>query len=163
MIADAVEDLRPIDIGPLARLHARCFYDAWGTSMLRQVMAMPGAFGLVARWGGHGAMIGFALSRVVADECELLSLGVAPEHRDRGMGRLLLEATLARAAAMSARRFFLEVAEDNEPALRLYQAFGLTAVGRRPGYYENADGSRTAALTMRCLLDGAQPPARSGG
>jgi len=156
MIADAVEDLRPIDIGPLARLHARCFYDAWGASMLRQVLAMPGAFGLVARWGGHGAMIGFALARVVADECELLSLGVAPDHRDRGVGRLLMEETLARAGRMGARHFFLEVAEDNEPGQRLYRRFGLVPVGRRPDYYENADGSRTAALTMRRSLNG--PP-----
>ena len=160
MIADAVEELRPVDIGPLARLHARCFFDAWGVSMLRQVMAMPGAFGLVARWGGHGAMIGFALSRVVADECELLSLGVSPEHRDRGVGRILLEATIDRCRAMGAQRFFLEVAEDNEPAIRLYHSFGLVPVGRRPEYYENADGSRTAALTMRCLFDGAPRPAR---
>jgi ribosomal-protein-alanine N-acetyltransferase len=154
MIADAVEDLRPVDIGPLARLHARCFYDAWGVSMLRQVLAMPGTFGLIARWGGHGAMIGFALARVVADECELLSLGVAPDHRDRGVGRLLMEATMARAGRMGARHFFLEVAEDNEPGQRLYRRFGLAPVGRRPDYYENADGSRTAALTMRCRLDG---------
>lgn len=155
MIADAVEELRPADIGPLARLHARCFYDAWGAPMLRQVLAMPGAFGLVARWGGHGTLIGFALSRVVADECELLSLGVAPDHRDRGVGRLLLEASAEHAAIMGARRFFLEVAEDNEPALRLYQGYGLVPVGRRPDYYENADGSRTAALTMRCALEPA--------
>lgn len=153
MIADAVEDLRPVDVGPLARLHARCFYDAWGVSMLRQVLAMPGAFGLVARWGGHDAMIGFALARVVADECELLSLGVAPDHRDRGVGRLLMEATIVRAVRMGARRFFLEVAEDNEAGQRLYRRFGLVAVGRRPDYYENADGSRTAALTMRRGLD----------
>jgi len=162
MIADAVEDLRPVDVGPLARLHARCFYDAWGVSMLRQVLAMPGAFGLVARWGGHGAMIGFALARVVADECELLSLGVAPDHRDRGVGRILMEATMARAGRMGARRFFLEVAEDNEPGLRLYRRFGLIPVGRRPDYYENADGSRTAALTMRCSLDGPPGPGGAG-
>jgi len=161
MIADAVEDLRPVDVGPLARLHARCFYDAWGVSMLRQVLAMPGAFGLVARWGGHGAMIGFALARVVADECELLSLGVAPDHRDRGVGRILMEATMARAVRMGARQFFLEVAEDNEPGLRLYRRFGLVPVGRRPDYYENADGSRTAALTMRCGLDGPAAPRAS--
>lgn len=152
MIADAVEDLRAVDLGPLARLHARCFYDSWGVDTLRQVLSMPGAFGLVARWGGRDALIGFALARVAAEECELLSLGVAPEHRARGVGMRLLKATMARAAAAGARSLFLEVAEDNRPALRLYRGAGLEPVGRRPDYYENADGSRTPALTMRCNL-----------
>jgi len=152
MTDDTIEPLRAADVEVVARLHARCFYDAWGTSMIRQVLEMPGAYGLVARRGGYGSIIGFALSRVAADECELLSLGVAPEHRARGIGALLLAAAMARATAERARWFFLEVAEDNEPALKLYTAHGLNRVGRRPDYYENADGSRTNALTMRCAL-----------
>jgi len=152
MTADTVENLRSADIEVVARLHARCFYDAWGPSMIRQVLEMPGAYGLVARRGGYGSIIGFALARVAADECELLSLGVAAEHRARGIGALLLSNAMARAAAERARWFFLEVAEDNEAALRLYRAHGLNRVGERPDYYENADGSRTDALTMRCAL-----------
>lgn len=152
MTRDSVETLRSVDIEVVARLHARCFYDAWGPSMIRQVLDMPGAYGLVARRGGYGSIIGFALSRVAGDECELLSLGVAAEHRSRGVGTMLLTAAMARASADRARWFFLEVAEDNAHALRLYRAHGLNPVGERPDYYENADGSRTAALTMRCAL-----------
>jgi len=152
MTDDTVEVLRSADIEVVARLHARCFYDAWGPTMIRQVLEMPGAYGLVARRGGFGSIIGFALSRVAADECELLSLGVAPEHRARGVGARLLTASMARATAERARWFFLEVAEDNSAALQLYAAHGLNPVGQRPDYYENADGTRTTALTMRCSL-----------
>jgi ribosomal-protein-alanine N-acetyltransferase len=152
MSTDQIESLGLPDIGVVAKLHARCFFDAWGPPMIRQVLDMPGAFGLVARRGGYGSVIGFALCRVAADECELLSLGVAPEHRARGIGAQLVSASMARAMAGKARWFFLEVAEDNRPALRLYKAFGLAQVGRRLDYYENADGSRTNAFTMRCAL-----------
>jgi len=152
MSLDLIETMRGADIPLVARLHARCFFDAWGQDMLRQILAMPGAYGLAARSGGRGALIGFALCRVAADECELLSLGVAPHHRARGVGAKLLSAAMEHAAAARARRFFLEVAEDNAPALRLYAAHGLFPVGRRPDYYENADGSRTHAVTMRCDL-----------
>ena len=86
MTADTVEGLRDSDIAIVARIHAACFYDAWGPKMLREVLGMPGAFGLGACSGGRGATIGFALARVVADECELLSLGVASDHRARGVG-----------------------------------------------------------------------------
>lgn len=149
MTDDTIETLRSADIEVVAKLHARSFYDAWEPSMIRQVLDMPGAWGMVARRGGYGSIIGFSLSRVTADECELLSLGVAAEHRSRGVGGLLLTAAMARATAERARWFFLEVAEDNAAALQLYAAHGMNRVGQRPNYYENADGSRTDALTMR--------------
>lgn len=159
MTADTIETLRPTDIEIVARIHTECFFDAWGPSMLRRVLDMQGAFGLVACWGGRGAAIGFALGRVATDECELLSLGVSPDHRSRGIGALLVSASMACAAVGNAKRFFLEVAEDNMPAIKLYRAHGLVPVGRRPDYYETADGPRTTALTMRCELPslGADP------
>ncbi len=152
MIADFIEDIRDTDLEIVGRIHAVCFHDAWGPEMLRQVLAMPGAFGLIARWGGRDSLVGFALARVVVDECELLSLGIAPDHRARGIGTLLLRETMAQAAARKAARFFLEVAEDNVPAISLYRAHGMAKVGRRPEYYETPGGQRTAALTMRCDL-----------
>jgi ribosomal-protein-alanine N-acetyltransferase len=47
---------------------------------------------------------------------------------------------------------FLEVAEDNAPALTLYERFGFVKVGERAGYYRRADGTRATALVMRKLL-----------
>lgn len=152
MSGGQIETLRSTDIEIVAKLHAKCFFDAWGPPMLRQVLGMPGAFGYVARRLGYGSVIGFALGRVAADECELLSLGVEPEYRSQGIGSQLLSEAMARATAEKSRWFFLEVAEDNKSALRLYRNYGLTGVGQRLDYYENADGSRTNAYTMRCAL-----------
>lgn len=152
MAGDMIETLRTADIDVVAKLHARCFYDSWDATMIRQVLDMPGAFGFVARRPGYGSIIGFALARIAIDECELLSLGVAAEHRAQGIGARLLAKTIDRAEDDRARWFFLEVAEDNGPAIKLYRGRGLTEVGRRPDYYENADGSRTNAFTMRCAL-----------
>ncbi len=147
-----IETLRSSDIEIVAKLHAKCFFDAWAPPMLRQVLGMSGSFGYVARRAGYGSVVGFALGRVAADECELLSLGVEPDYRSQGIGAQLLSTAMSRAAVEKAQWFFLEVAEDNKSALRLYKNFGLTGVGQRPDYYENADGSRTNAHTMRCAL-----------
>lgn len=152
MTGGQIESLRSSDIEIVAKLHAKCFFDAWGPPMLRQILGMPGAFGYVARRAGYGSVVGFALGRVAADECELLSLGVEPDFRSQGLGAQLLAAAMSRAAAEKARWFFLEVAEDNKSARRLYENYGLTGVGQRLDYYENADGSRTNAYTMRCAL-----------
>jgi len=149
---NTVETLRAADIDLVAKIHATCFYDAWGPPMIRQVLNIPGTFALIVRRKNYSSIIGFALARIVADECELLSLGVASEYRANGAGSLLLTATMGRAALERARWFFLEVAEDNDVALRLYRAHGLTRVGYRLNYYDNADGTKTNAITMRCQL-----------
>ena len=152
MIADTVERMRAEDLGPVAAIHAACFHDAWDAAVLRQVLEMPGTFGLVARWGARDAMIGFAFARLAGDGCELLSLGVTPQHRARGVGRELLLAAMTQATAADARNFFLEVAENNISAIMLYRAHGLIRIGQRPDYYENPDGRRTMAITMSCEL-----------
>lgn len=147
-----VETLMSSDIEIVSKIHAKCFFDAWPPPMMHQILAMPGAFGYVARRAGFGSAIGFALARVVADECELLSLGVEPSYRSQGIGAKLLSTSIFRAKSEKARWFFLEVAEDNKSALQLYRNYGLTRVGQRLDYYTNADGSQTNALTMRCAL-----------
>ena len=152
MTAYSVDPIRQADIDTIARIHAASFDDAWTAPMIQRILAMPGAAGMTARSEDRGDVAGFALCRVAADECELLSLGVAVPHRRRGVGGMLLSAAMAWATAANAERFFLEVAEDNEPALRLYTGYGLSPVGRRPDYYELKGGGYAAALTMRRLL-----------
>jgi ribosomal-protein-alanine N-acetyltransferase len=53
---------------------------------------------------------------------------------------------LAEAGGRGVRSVLLEVAVDNEPAQRLYDAYGFVGVGVRKGYYQP---SNTDALVMR--------------
>lgn len=140
------------DIDAVAATHAACFDDAWSASMIRRILAMPGAFGLSAVATSANVLVGFALGRVAADECELLSLGVAADHRGRGIGARLLDAVMVWASANNAKKLHLEVAEENDAAVCLYARRGLVQVGRRPNYYELKGGRFVDALTMRCDL-----------
>jgi ribosomal protein S18 acetylase RimI-like enzyme len=54
----------------------------------------------------------------------LYDIVVDPEHRGRGVGRLLLDATLAALRERGAPRVVLETAERNEPAQRLFEHAG---------------------------------------
>jgi ribosomal-protein-alanine N-acetyltransferase len=121
---------------------------------------LPGGFGLIARCfeGGFPGLdgirgAGFAVCRVASDESELLSIGVAPGYRGRHIGTDLLRTAMERCRRDGARLMFLEVAVDNGPAQRLYEANGFAAVGTRPDYYQRGDGTRASAYTMRCVLD----------
>ena len=85
-------ELSPVqdeDIGMMSRIHLLSFDDAWTGAMIRRILTMPGTFGIVARDRRHWTVSGFALLRLAADECEVLSLAVAPERRGAGVGGLL--------------------------------------------------------------------------
>ncbi len=164
----SIKSVGPFDLGRLARLHRSCFEEGWSRSDLAHLLAMPGTFGLLARLfdgrlGRLDAMrgVGFCLCRLIATECELLSIGVLPDYRQRGIGRDLLRAAMERCLRAGANTMFLEVAVENRSAQRLYEQHGFRRVGLRPDYYQHADGSRSSAYTMRCdLLEVcATPPA----
>ena len=141
------------DIGIMARIHALSFDDAWTGAMIRRILAMPGAHGIVARHERKRTVSGFALLRQAADECEVLSLAVSPDLRGDGVGGFLLDGAMEYASVAGAIKLFLEVAEDNDVARRLYEGRGLAPVGRRPDYYTRKDGTTAAALTMSCPLE----------
>lgn len=131
------------DAAALARLHAAAFDRPWGGSEIADLMASPGAFGLLVE------ETGFILCRAIAGEAEVLTLAVTPAARRRGAGRALLEAAAGLAATTGADSMFLEVAADNVAALALYAAADFSRVGLRRAYY--ADGSD--AVVMRRALN----------
>ncbi|MFO1068521.1 MAG: GNAT family N-acetyltransferase [Geminicoccaceae bacterium] len=168
--AISVRNVGPFDLGRLSRLHRACFEEAWNRADLAHLLALPGGFGLIARVydGGLAGLdgmrgVGFSLCRLVQDEAELLSIGVAPAYRKRGIGRALLRASMDRCLSGGATVMFLEVAIDNHGAQQLYAENGFERVGSRPDYYQRADGSRMSAHTMRCELLRAQGSRSAAG
>lgn len=131
----------------LAELHARCFTvpRPWRAAEFADLLAENHTV-LV------GDVAGFALGRVIADEAEVLTIAVAPEHRRKGVARHLL-ADLEDAARMrGADTCFLEVAADNRAAIGLYHAAGYAEAGRRRGYYRKSDGEAVDALILSRVL-----------
>jgi ribosomal protein S18 acetylase RimI-like enzyme len=59
----------------------------------------------------------------------ILGMGVISEYRRQGIGRALLNATLAAAQAKSMKRIELTVRVDNDPARRLYESCGFVVEG----------------------------------
>lgn len=138
----------------IARLHAASFDEPWDEAALAGVLAMPGAFALVATADGaapKAELAGFIIARVAADEAEILTVAVDIARRGQGLGRRLVEAAAATARAAGAVALFLEVAEDNVPALHLYERLGFRLVGLRPGYYVRGQ-TRVTARAMRLDL-----------
>ena len=122
------------------------FGEAWTRSQCAGILPMPGVELVLAR-DGDGGLAGFSLSRTVADEAELLLLAVAPDHRRRGIGRMLLDHFMDRSRDSGASRVHLEVREGN-PAVIMYRQAGFVFAGRRPKYYRGRFGGDFDALTL---------------
>ncbi|WJR78279.1 ribosomal protein S18-alanine N-acetyltransferase [Bradyrhizobium sp. NP1] len=143
----AVETATARDAPKLAQLHAASFHRGWGEAEFEGMMRERNT--LVHRLRAGRKLIGFAVSRMGADEAEILSVGIDPAHRGRGLSRELLLTHLGHLAGRGVRAVFLEVEENNLPARRLYERAGFSVVGRRERYYRQAGGEQLNALLMR--------------
>jgi GNAT superfamily N-acetyltransferase len=115
---------------------------------------------LVARVGDEA--IGLAWARIDAaapETAHLFQVWVAPEHRGRGAGRLLLEATVAWARTRGVRELALDVTCGDTPAVRLYSKAGFRISG---DFAPLRPGSRIMVQPMRLPLEGGSlaPEAR---
>ena len=135
------------DTARLAQLHGASFHRGWGEGefdvMLRERNTLVHRLRLGRR------VIGLAVSRMAADEAEILSIAVDAAYRGKGFSKNLLLTHLGHLAGFGVRRIFLEVEENNVPARRLYEKTGFGVVGRRERYYQQGSGEQLNALLMR--------------
>jgi ribosomal-protein-alanine N-acetyltransferase len=142
------------DVPLIAALHTECFagHEVWNEVAVAGVLAMPGAYGLLAASarpaGAPQEPAGFLFARAAAEACEILSLGVLPAWRRRGAGRALLQAALGHARTLGLTRAYLEAAEDNAPACRLYAAEGFTQTAGRLRDCRHTASEGVAALVL---------------
>ncbi|RYD17770.1 MAG: GNAT family N-acetyltransferase [Lysobacteraceae bacterium] len=140
-----VADLPAVDAIMQAAFDPR-FGEAWTRNQVLGLLAMPGVWLTLATIGTDPA--GFALSRRVLDEAELLLLATVPAFRRRGVGAALLRSVIADSATQGARTLLLEVRSGND-AIKLYRSAGFVKVGERHQYYRGPAGQAFDALTYR--------------
>lgn len=125
------------------------FGEAWTAAQCAGLMPMPGVWLTVAR--DANGVIGFSLARIVANEAELLLLAVRSPAQGRGVGKLILEGFIDEATNRGADRLHLEVRDGNH-AVKLYEEYGFSLVGRRRNYYSGPDMRCFDALTMAKIV-----------
>ncbi len=145
--APVIEPASLRDAPKLAQLHGASFHRGWGEGEFETMLTERNT--LVHRLRMGRKTIGFAVSRIAADEAEILSIAVAASHRGHGLSRNLLLTHLGHLAGRGVRTVFLEVEENNQPARRLYQRAGFTVAGRRERYYQQSGSEQLNALLMR--------------
>jgi len=142
-----VEPGKTADAEDMARIHAKGFYRGWPKEEFIQFLA-EGTTPTYVACDAKRRIAGFALIRQAADEVELLTIAVEPKWRGKKVGQALLRAAFADLMMSPAKRMFLEVDEQNAPAIRLYEREGFARIGARKGYYPRPDGTAATALVM---------------
>lgn len=121
----------------LAHLHKLCFpHKPWGADDFADLK--KSGCEIIASQNG------FIVYRAVADEAEIITIGVAPDARRTGIAAAMIGIMEADLKKSGVKHIFLEVAADNTPARALYEQNGFVQIGVRPKYYDGVD-----AIMMR--------------
>lgn len=143
----------PEHAAEIARLHAEVFSPAWSEESVRVLLDHPASTAFIAVVGGPPKIpVGFVMAQLVADEAEILSIGVAKAWQRRGLGRRLVEGVARAAQRAESKTLFLEVAADNDAAMALYRRAGFLGTGLRRGYYARPGGEAVDAVTLALKL-----------
>jgi ribosomal-protein-alanine N-acetyltransferase len=138
----------------MAAAHLQAFADkAWREDEFEDLLEGEGIYGFLA--DHEGEPLGVILCRIAADEVEVLTVGVTPAARRKGVAIALMIAGLEEARGRGTASAFLEVAVDNDAAITLYQRLGFAKTGLRKSYYDRGPQGFTDALVMRLDLNAA--------
>jgi ribosomal protein S18 acetylase RimI-like enzyme len=135
LISDAAAD----DADALRELFREYFAwlgpEGWFTDVQSELAALPGGYEalLVARLDGEPAGC-VALKRLPDGACEMKRLYVRPTARGSGIGRALVEASIARARELGYGTLRLDTLPRMDAARALYVSLGFRQIGR---YNEN--------------------------
>ena len=142
-----VRRYRTADFKRLLEIDQSCFVDgiAYSEEELRYFLTMPSATSLVGVEGEKilGFIIGDAFrprraSRLVG---RIITIDVVPGAQHSGLGSLLMSAAEAELKEKDCDYVSLEVAVDNEPALKFYKKHGYSVLKVLPRYYlDSIDG-----------------------
>ncbi len=142
---------RCMDPALLSELHGLCFDTGWTAQSFAGLIASPAVSAFVVVSTSEEAR-GLVVLRQAADEAEIITIGILPDHRRRGLACALLDHALERSAADGIAVVYLEVSEDNTAARNFYRARGFGETGRRDAYYTGADATRMDAIVMALHL-----------
>jgi len=135
-LASRVE-VRPFQLRDLDRIleieQASFGPDAWDRELFLEYFRRCPELFLVAQRGRR--IRGYIITCSGSRKAELVSIAVAPRDRLGGVGRAMLDKTLAQLRSLPVSAWWLMVATNNHPAMHFYENYGFTRTRRSKQYY----------------------------
>jgi ribosomal-protein-alanine N-acetyltransferase len=135
------------DVVEIVAIERDSFPTPWSENIFRNEMTSPISSMLVGRtMNGEGGFVsGYIVYWRVDDEIHLHNIAVRRDMRRKRIAFRLLAEAIRRSRLEGARWVTLEVRRSNLPAQKMYERFGFSVKGIRPGYYAD---TREDALIM---------------
>lgn len=132
----------------LQKIEKLCYSQPWTETMLRAELESAHALHFLGLEAGN-LVTGFILSQLIADEIHIHNIAVLPDHRKKGIARIMLHHLLTTAKEKGAVKALLEVRSSNRSAVTLYSKNGFKTEGLRRNYYRDGED----ALLMTKFLE----------
>lgn len=120
------------DTADIFFIEQACFSTPWTEQSINDSIGSDSNYFNLAYAGGKPA--GYMSMQLAAGEGDIMRVAVLPEYRRQGIGRMLLEECFL---STKPDIVFLDVRENNMPAIRLYESLGFEKTGIRKNYYSN--------------------------
>lgn len=127
------------DLNDVLKIEAVCGLGAGNKADLEKELLDDAAVLIISKTTEE--INGYLVARLITNAVEVLSIGVLPFYRGRGVGQALLQKALEIAFEKGASESWLEVRESNLAAQNFYLSRGYKVVGKRPNYYSNPSES----------------------
>jgi ribosomal protein S18 acetylase RimI-like enzyme len=142
-----VRQYQPEDFPRLLEIDQACFVEgiAYSPEEMRYFLDMPTAISLVGLLDEEimGFLIAdrFCSRRASRSVGKVITIDVSPQAQHSGIGTLLMSSAESELKLGGCDHVSLEVAVDNEPALRFYKKHGYSVLKVLPRYYlDSIDG-----------------------
>jgi len=123
-------------------------YSPWSASQYKEEFSSPTRHFVVAVDQAQ-SIVGYAgVFAPGAAEADILTVGVVPDHRGKGIAKALMALITEWAKAQGTTAMMLEVKVDNSEAIGLYESLGYSKLNIRKDYF----GTGLDALVMRLEL-----------
>jgi len=110
-------------------------YSPWSAFQYKEEFSSPTRHFVVALDEAQG-IIGYAgVFAPGAAEADILSVGVVPEHRGKGIAKALMALITDWAKTQGSTAMMLEVKTDNLEAIGLYESLGYSKLNVRKDYF----------------------------
>lgn len=140
-----IKSMSLIDLKNIKDILETEFDDFWNYNILKEELMSENSRYIAAFLGND--IIGFAGIKITYDEADIMNIVTKKTYRQKGIGTILFNNLISICKELKIKTLFLEVNEDNLPAISLYKKLGFSQIFLRKNYYKDKNG-----IVMRMYL-----------
>lgn len=130
-----IEEISMADVKEIAIMENKYMYAPYSLSVINEMLKNPNCIGF--KVVEDGVTAGYISGQMVIDEFNINNVVVKENYRRKGYATALIEKVIERCKAENIKKLYLEVAQSNDAARKLYEKMGFKFSYERKKYYGN--------------------------